>query len=95
MREFLARNEIVHGFEDVRKAPVSKRDTIALIRRYKRAIAKRGAALTEFDPRVATDEVILKAFLGREGTLRAPTVAVGETIVGGFDESTYRKLMVG
>lgn len=94
MREFLARNEVAHGFEDVRKAPVSRKDTIALVRRYKHAISKRGASLTEFDPAKASDDEIARAFLGREGTLRAPTVAVGSTIVGGFDEATYRKLLL-
>ncbi len=92
MREFLARNDVPHAFEDVRKQPVSKKDTIAIVRSHRRAIAKRGAAVTEIDPRTASDEEILKLFLGREGTLRAPSVSVGDTIVAGFDAATFAKL---
>ena len=92
MREFLARKGIEHGVEDVRKEPVSPEDTLALVRTHRVAIAKRGTKLVQFDPRTASDEEILKCFLGREGTLRAPTMSVGDTIVGGFDADTFRKL---
>jgi arsenate reductase-like glutaredoxin family protein len=93
VREFLARNEVEHAFEDIRKAPVSKRNTIALVRAHRRAIAKRGAAVIEIDPNKATDEEILKLFLGREGTLRAPSVSVGDTLIAGFDAASFEKLL--
>jgi arsenate reductase-like glutaredoxin family protein len=92
VREFLARNHVEHGFEDIRKEPVSPKDTLAIVRKHRVAIAKRGQNLVRLDPRTATDEEILKAFLGREGTMRAPTVSVGDTIVAGFDASTFRDL---
>jgi arsenate reductase-like glutaredoxin family protein len=92
VREFLARNEVEHGFEDIRKKPISKKGAVALVRKHKRAIAKVGGKLRELDPQTATDAEIEKAFLGREGTLRAPTLSDGETILGGFDEETLRSL---
>ena len=95
MREFLARNKVAHAFTDVRKAPVSPEETVALVRRHARALAKRGAALVEIDPATATDAEIHKHFLGREGSLRAPTVSVGDTLVAGWDEATLRKLVLG
>lgn len=93
MREFLARNNVTHAFEDVRKAPVSPADTVALVRRHKRAFARRGAALVELDPRTASDDEIRKHFLGREGTMRAPTVSVGDTIIAGFDQAAFDRLL--
>jgi arsenate reductase-like glutaredoxin family protein len=41
-------------------------------------------------PDRATLEELL---LGRSGTLRAPTVRLGRTLIVGFDEETYRKLL--
>ncbi len=93
MREFLARNDVKHSYEDVRKEPVSKKDTLALVRKYKHAYAKKGTKLLSFDPATAKDEEILKAFIGNSGTLRAPTIAVDDTIIGGYDAELYAKLL--
>jgi arsenate reductase-like glutaredoxin family protein len=93
VREFLAREEIEHGFIDVRKAPIDAKDAVTLVRKHKNAIAKRGANLVTLDPKKATDEEIKKHFLGREGTLRAPTVSVGDTIIAGYDSETFHKLL--
>ena len=92
MREFLARNEVEHGFRDVRKEPVSAADAVALARRHKRGVAKKGAKLVEVEIAELTDDELQKLFLGREGTLRAPTVSDGTTLFAGYDEATLRKL---
>lgn len=84
-----------HRFEDVRKSPISAKDTVAIVRKHKRAIAKVGAKLRELDPKTATDEEIKKAFLGREGTMRAPCVSDGTTILGGFDADTLASMSEG
>jgi hypothetical protein len=73
----------------VRKAPISADDAVVLVRKHRKAFAKRGTKLMEFDPKKATDDEIKSAFLGREGTLRAPTITVGNTILGGWDEATW------
>ncbi len=93
MREFLAREEVTHSFVDVRKAPVSADEAVALVRRHRKAYARRGAALVEIDPAKATDDEIRKHFLGREGTLRAPTVSVGDVIIAGYDPPTFDRLV--
>jgi arsenate reductase-like glutaredoxin family protein len=92
VREFLARKEVQHEFEDVRKKPISAKDAVKIVRQHVRAIARKGVRIVEIDPRSATDDEIKKLFLGREGTLRAPTVSDGKTILGGFDETTLRKM---
>ena len=88
MREFLARKKVEHGFIDVRKGPVPPKETVAIVRKHQRAIAKVGGKLKEIDPKSATDAEIEKLFLGREGTMRAPCFSDGRTILGGFDEET-------
>ena len=93
MREYLARKETPHDFVDVRKKPISKKDTVAIVRKHARAIAKVGGKLHEIDPKTATDAEILKLFLGREGSMRAPVVSKGGTIFAGFDEASFRALV--
>lgn len=93
MREYLARKDVEHDFVDVRKEPISKKDTVGIVRKHAHAIAKVGGKMRELDPKKATDEEILKLFLGREGTMRAPVVSNGSTILAGFDEESFRKLV--
>ena len=95
MREFLARNSVAHEFHDVRKVPLDAEQTVALVRRHRRAFAKKGPTLVAIDLATVTDAEIRKHFLGREGTLRAPTVSVGDTIVAGYDEAAFRSLLGG
>lgn len=92
MREFLVRKKIEPAFEDVRKSPISKKETVAIVRKHTRALAKVGGKLKEIDPKTATDAEIEKLFLGREGTMRAPTMSDGSTIFAGFDEDTLESL---
>ena len=95
MREFLARNEVEHGFRDVRKAPIPGDEAIALVRKHKRGLAKKGSKVIELEISSASDEELRKLFLGREGTLRAPTMSDGVTVMSGFDEAALRKLTRG
>ena len=92
MRGFLADKKIDHAFVDVRKAPIAPKDALALIRQHRHAIATRGGKLFELEVAKASDDELLKLFLGREGTLRAPTVSDGTTLLGGFDEKTLARL---
>jgi hypothetical protein len=93
VREFLARTSLVPAYHDVRKLPLDAGEAVALVRRHKRAFAKKGVALHTLDPASATDAEILKLFLGREGSLRAPTLSIGDAILGGWDEPTVTTLL--
>ena len=93
MREFLARESLDFQFIDVRKEPISPAGTVAIVRKHKTAISKVGGKLREIDPKKATDEEIRKLFLGREGTMRAPVLSNGTTIVAGFDQATLAELV--
>jgi len=92
VRGFLAREQVEHRFLDVRKAPIDRAGTLALLRAHREAVATRGAKLVRIEVGGATDEELCKLFLGREGSLRAPTVSNGRLILGGFDEATLAEL---
>ena len=93
MREFLAQRELEPKFVDVRKAPISPKETIAIVRKHKKALSKIGGKIREIDPKLASDEEIKKLFLGREGTMRAPVVSNGVAIFAGFYEATFDELI--
>jgi arsenate reductase-like glutaredoxin family protein len=93
VREVLAREGTEHTFVDVRKGPISPKDTVAIVRKHRRAISKVGGKMRELDPKTATDAEIEKLFLGREGTMRAPVVSNGESIVAGYDAEVFRTLL--
>lgn len=92
MRGFLAREQVEHRFVDVRKAPIGRKAALALVRKHSEAAATRGGKLVRVRVADASDEELLKLFLGREGTLRAPTVSNGKLILGGYDEAVMREL---
>jgi arsenate reductase-like glutaredoxin family protein len=93
VREFLARKSIEPRFIDVRKGPIPPKETVAIVRKHKKAIAKLGGTMRSIDPKTATDAEIQKLFLGREGTMRAPVVSDGTTILAGFDEDSFVALV--
>ena len=65
-----------------------------LIRRFKKAAVKAGAAVREVDIATADDATLLQMFLGRDGDrMRAPVLASGPTIFAGSDETYYRSML--
>ena len=57
-------------------------------------VAKRGSVVTFVmtkDP--PADEALLAHMLGPTGNLRAPTIKKGKTLLVGFDEESYEKLL--
>ena len=57
--------------------------------------AAKGKKVTKIDMRKdPPDEATLaKLIVGPTGNLRAPTLRVGKTMIVGFDEETYRKVL--
>jgi len=60
-----------------------------------RLFATRGRKLIEVDLKRdrPAEAQLLKLILGPSGNLRAPTSRVGRTLLVGFDEATYAKLL--
>lgn len=63
----------------------------------RRVIAIRfGKALTfDLHQTKPDDPALRAAIIGPTGKLRAPTLRVGNTLIVGYDEATYRSLLAG
>jgi len=61
----------------------------------KRVIVARSGKVSEFSPgRAAAAAVdVVEAMLGPTGNLRAPTLRVGATVIVGYDEATYERVL--
>jgi arsenate reductase-like glutaredoxin family protein len=57
-------------------------------------IVAKGKSLAEFETGAKVPEACLDAMLGPTGNLRAPTLVCGNTVLVGFDEGSYRRVLV-
>ena len=57
--------------------------------------AARGKRVEHLDLRAGPPdpETVRRLMIGPSGNLRAPTFRIGRTLVVGFDEATYQKLL--
>ena len=80
---------------DVRKDPIDAAATLVLVRGCDEVYAKWGRGVVYRDLRKVdvSDEELLKHFLGRSGTLRAPVLKTPTAIMAGFEESVYRRIL--
>ena len=71
------------------------KDALALLRDVDEVYASKGKQVVYLDLRKEKpDAATLKALLlGPTGNLRAPTLRKGRTLIVGFDEATYTKLL--
>lgn len=79
---------------DVRKEPISKEESLKILRTKKIFLEKKGKKIQRFLHENVDDETLLKMFLGRSATLRAPVLAGNDWVIAGFEESTYRELLM-
>ena len=58
-------------------------------------ITGRGKAVTVFEMTAAPpdDDTLAAAILGPTGNLKAPTLKIGDTLLVGFNEETYKKVL--
>lgn len=54
-----------------------------------RIVVAKGRRVETFVPTADTQESILKAVMGRSGSLRAPTIQSGDVFFVGFNETLY------
>jgi arsenate reductase-like glutaredoxin family protein len=80
---------------DASKARLGRADALRLARAADRVIVARGAAVIAFDMKRSPplDAELAAALLGPTGNLRAPTIRRGRTLMVGFNESEYRRLL--
>ncbi len=80
---------------DARKATLKAKEALALVRGVDEVYAAKGTRVVHVDLRKEKpDEPTLRALLlGPTGNLRAPTLRRGRTLIVGFDEATYARLL--
>jgi hypothetical protein len=80
---------------DARKVRFAKHEALALLKHVDEIWAAKGKKVVHFD--VVRDQPsradLLGVLLGPSGKLRAPTLRRGRTLIVGFDEATYRRLL--
>ena len=95
-QEFLAKRKI-EAVEtvDAKKNLISAAQALALAREVDEIVATRGRQVIRMDLRKEKPdaETLKKLLIGPSGNLRAPTLRIGRTLLVGFDEETYRKLL--
>lgn len=80
---------------DARKTTLKKREALALAAQADEIYASKGTRVVHLDLRKDTPDPATLAglLLGPTGNLRAPTLRTGRTLIVGFDEATYAKLL--
>ena len=80
---------------DARKATLKEKEALALARGVDEIYASKGKQVVHLDLKTdKPDAATLKGLLlGPTGNLRAPTLRRARTLIVGFDEATYAKLL--
>jgi len=80
---------------DARKRTLKEKDALTLLRDVDEIYASKGKQVVHLDlKKDKPDAATLKGLLlGPTGNLRAPTLRRGRTLIVGFDEATYAKLL--
>ena len=55
-------------------------------------VVAKGKSVETFQPDEDNQESIIKAVLGRSGSLRAPTIRIGDVFYVGFNETLYSEI---
>lgn len=82
---------------DARKQTIGDREALKLAKEVSQIYAAKGKKVVHLDlRREKPDAATLRSLLvGPSGKLRAPTLRVGRTLLVGFDEATYGKVLAG
>ena len=86
----LNRNSIAcETVADARKASLAEEEAWQVLAAAREIIVAKGKKRLVFDPRRDSREAILKETLGRSGTLRAPTLRIGDRLLVGYNDELY------
>jgi arsenate reductase-like glutaredoxin family protein len=93
---FLAKQKIaVAARTDAKKATIKGDAALGVLKDVDEIYAARGKQVVHVDLRRARPAraELLGMLLGPTGNLRAPTLRKGRTLIVGFDEATYRRVL--
>ena len=86
----LNRNSIAcETVADARKASLAEEEAWQVLSAAREIIVAKGKKRLVFDPRRDSRETILRETLGRSGTLRAPTLRIGDRLLVGYNDELY------
>lgn len=80
---------------DARKTTLKEKEALALLQEVDEIYASKGTRVVHLDLRKEKPDraALLGLLLGPTGNLRAPTLRKGRTLLVGFDEETYSKIL--
>jgi len=80
---------------DARKTTLKEKEVLALAQEVDEIYASKGKRVVHLDLRKEKPDraALLGLLLGPTGNLRAPTLQKGRTLLVGFDEETYSKIL--
>ncbi|MCA9171217.1 MAG: hypothetical protein KDB23_26270 [Planctomycetales bacterium] len=80
---------------DARKVRLQFEEAVKLLDGINELYATRGTKVVHVDLKKARpdDETLTKLLIGPSGNLRAPTLLKGKTMIVGFDQATYDKVL--
>ena len=80
---------------DARKTTLKEKEALALVQEVDEIYASKGKQVVRLDLKKDKPEKasLLALLLGPTGNLRAPTLRKGRTLLVGFDEASYAKVL--
>jgi arsenate reductase-like glutaredoxin family protein len=80
---------------DARKTTLKEKEALALVEAADEIYASKGKQVVHLDLKKtrADKTALLGLLLGPTGNLRAPTLRMGRTLLVGFDEAAYTKIL--
>lgn len=80
---------------NAKKVPLDGEQAVALARRAAEIYVAKGKNVVHVDLKKdrPDDATLRQLLLGPTGNLRAPTLRVGKTLIVGFDQATYEKVL--
>jgi arsenate reductase-like glutaredoxin family protein len=80
---------------DARKTTLKEKEALALVRDVDEIYASKGKQVVHLDLKATKPDkaALLGLLLGPTGNLRAPTLRKGRTLLVGFDEAAYTKVL--
>jgi arsenate reductase-like glutaredoxin family protein len=80
---------------DARKTTLKEKEALALVQDVDEIYASKGKQVLHLDLKKEKPDkaALLAVLLGPTGNLRAPTLRKGRTLLVGFDEAAYSKVL--
>jgi len=95
-QDFLTRKKVKAATTvDAKKTRIGPDEAVSMARKFNEIYASKGTKLVHLDLKKEEidDEELKKLIIGPSGNLRAPTLQVGKTLLVGFNEESYSKVL--